>query len=106
MAEIGQSGSSTEITFYRSLAEVVDGRTHCDFGFAPTQVDHAEINGKPLNLMQKDGRSAYHISDASIDPTNPRINVTLDGAGYITDAERIERTASGVRVRFRRFPPK
>ena len=102
---LAHSGAA-EITFYRSLGEVVDGQVHCDFRRISTNVANPTINGKAMRPLEKLGETVYTISDASIDMTRPVINCELDGSGYITDPQTMKTVPNGIEVRLRQFPPK
>jgi hypothetical protein len=107
MAEIEpvDRGRGFVVMFSRSIAEVLNGRTNCDFGFSRISVDRATYDGSELIAGEKQGDPIY-ASEVPFDPAKGGLNIEFEGASYITDPSTIEKTSKGYRLRMRRFPPK
>lgn len=106
VAEINQveGTKDSEFVFYRILAEVLDDKVNCGFGFAPVKVKEPTYRGEPLVEIEKSETPKY-AARAPVITDDPVIAFEADGISYIQDPSSVERAGGRVRVKMRRVSP-
>jgi hypothetical protein len=94
-----------KVKFQQNIAEIVDGRTICDFGFRPILVDKAAYAGNSL-LATENAESPVYVSNVSFDPTKGSFTYEFQGVSYLSDNSTLVKTLDGYTIRLRRFPQK
>ncbi len=83
-------GDGAWISISRVLAEVVNGQTNCGFGYVPTRVDKAFVDGKELEVKTI-GEDVLYVAPVGFEPTTHSFSIDIDGSRYITDQNSIRR---------------
>ncbi len=70
-----------EVYFNEVMAEVLNGKTNCGFGYVPIEVQDPKFNQVIMNGSVKD-RKPYYILEGNFDPNSDSLSFSLQGVGY------------------------
>ncbi|MEO8649506.1 MAG: hypothetical protein ABI539_10100, partial [Acidobacteriota bacterium] len=91
-----------EIIFSQVTAEILGGKLNCGFGYVPTNVTRAEIDGTALPERieaDKFQRNSYHYAaPAGFDPRKSVITIFIKDKRYVSDPTFIKQTDNNVNI--------
>ena len=102
---IPEPGKSAWISISRVIAEMVNGQTNCGFGYAPTTVDKAFVDGKVLEVKTI-GEDVLYVAPVGFDPATHPLSVEVDGRSYVADQNNVRHDGKHYVIGLRPFPPK
>ena len=102
---IPKPGGSAWISISRVLSEVVNGQTNCGFGYQPTTVDKAFVDGMELEVKTI-GEDVLYVAPVGFDPAKHSFSIVVDGHSYIADQSNLRHEGNRHRIVLRPSPTK
>lgn len=102
--EPAEDKKEAQFVFYRVLAELLDGKANCGFGFAAVKVEKPTYRGESLFEI-KEGETPKYAARGRVDKDDTVIAFESDNASYIQDLSSVERAGTRLRVKMRRVLP-
>ena len=102
---VPEPGKNAWILVSRVIAEVVNGQTNCGFGYAPTTVDKAFVDGKELEVKTI-GEDVLYLAPVGFDPATHSFSIGVDGRSYISDKSNVRREGDRYFIALRPSPTK
>ena len=100
---VPRQGQSAWISVSRVLAEVVNGQTNCGFGYLPTTVDMAFVDGNRLEVKSI-GEDVLYVAPVGFDPATHSFSIVVDGRSYISDKSNVRREGDRYTIALRPAP--
>jgi hypothetical protein len=97
--------SSYEIVFSQVIAEVLNGKRNCGFGYIPLRVGKPMMDGKPLEEVERNRQPAYRFV-GNFDPGSTSITFMINETNYLAAPEPSATPSDSFHRKARKFPPK